>query len=338
MKLPQAYYVLLFIYLLPVLFFISCTKGEVEIEEETSNEYPIDIPKDIKYIEVQKPGTLATVLQKDGLTTVVNLKISGSLNDEDLLTLTRMGRYESLKYLDLSDAYMFDFKWIMTNILYGVSVDQLIVSNHVTEIRMLQDVKKIYIPDNVTKIGSMCFYGSKINSIQLPNRLTCIDCEAFSYCENLKRLELPESVESVGENAFAYSNIEYVYLGENIKYIECGVFNGCYSLKELYMNMDSIPELINHEDTYYSDLGKISLGENVKYIDYEAFSSLLNLKSVYCYNSAPPIVYSEGTFDDTYFLMLRAKNPILYVPRGSMVDYWNASQFSSVFLTIKEIE
>lgn len=56
----------------------------------------------------------------------------------------------------------------------------------------------------MTSIGdSYTFYGcSSLTSITIPNGVTNIGKDAFSYCRGLTSINIPDSVTSIGKNAF----------------------------------------------------------------------------------------------------------------------------------------
>lgn len=338
----KAYGLMLKIYLTVILCgLMSCSKDSVVIEEP--DELP-DIPVTIDEIEVSEPGSIEIVLQKKGLTSTVKLKVSGKLNTEDLNTLSRMGAKESLKYLDLSDTYMYDENGNETDRFLGVRlVETLVISKHVSVIDGLggnladkyAEVKNVVIPDNVTEIASNCFRINKsIESLVLPEKLLCIGESAFEGCKNLKRLELPESLKYIGKRAFVKSGIEFISLEKNINHIERGLFNECLDLKELYINMITVPVLF---EDYNYNVETVVLGKDVDSIREDALLYLNKLKSVYSYSEDVPKLIGYTPISEP-FLSLRSNNVLLYVPKGCFVKYWDDQKFSSSFAALQEMK
>jgi hypothetical protein len=63
--------------------------------------------------------------------------------------------------------------------------------------------KNTVIPNTVTSIGSLAFYGcSGLTSITIPNSVTSIGSRAFSGCSGLTSITIPNSVTSIGHSAF----------------------------------------------------------------------------------------------------------------------------------------
>ena len=75
-------------------------------------------------------------------------------------------------------------------------------------------VKKIKIPEGVTKIGESAFEGcSALEEIEIPNEVTEIGSRAFSKCSSLKGIRIPDKVISIGTQVFEdCSSLEKVEL------------------------------------------------------------------------------------------------------------------------------
>ena len=73
---------------------------------------------------------------------------------------------------------------------------------------------------------------TKIKKETLPNTVTVISDDAFSYCENLSSLTLSNKLESVGYDTFAYcKSLTSVNLPNSLKYADWFLFRDCTSLK-----------------------------------------------------------------------------------------------------------
>lgn len=68
------------------------------------------------------------------------------------------------------------------------------------------------VPDGVTTIGELAFYGTEVAEVTFPKTLTSIKSIAFQGCENLKKIELPKMVNAIDDWTFSYcSQLTDVY-------------------------------------------------------------------------------------------------------------------------------
>ena len=71
-------------------------------------------------------------------------------------------------------------------------------------VKMIGGIKRIIIPDGVTRIGDYAFYScTGLSSIDIPNGVTYIGEFAFCKCSGiLANVFIPDSVEKIGHKAF----------------------------------------------------------------------------------------------------------------------------------------
>ena len=144
-------------------------------------------------INVEEAGTLPTLLT----TSDAKLKVTGFINGTDIKLIRDWVSAGTVTTLDLS----------------GVKI----VSGGVAYYQSFKT------EDNV--IGESMFTEcSKLQAITLPNTITSIQTNAFSYT-GLKSIEIPNSVTRVGLDAFAYcSSLATVVIGNKVKQLDQGVF------------------------------------------------------------------------------------------------------------------
>ena len=170
-------------------------------------------------------------------------------------------------------------------------------------------VRKMSIPSSVTKIGYSAFYGcTNLTSVELPSGVTKIDKYAFSKCTNLTSIELPSGVTSLEIGAFdGCTNLSSIEFPSGLTSLDWGVFDGC------------------------TNLSSITLPSNLKYIGINAFRGCTGLTSIYAFMEKPCTI-EETTFDNETKI-----NATLYVPKGSLLDYWDDSQWKK-FMNIEEFD
>ncbi len=149
-----------------------------------------------------------------------------------------------------------------------------------------KSLTSITIPDSVTSIGGDAFEGCSLTSITvsenntayssqdgilynkektkfihipndlqgdvtIPEGVTSIGYEAFSYCRSLTSITIPDSVTSIGEGAFRYcSSLTSITIPDSVTSIGSYAFRDCYSLVEVY-NKSSLTITAGSEDNGY---------------------------------------------------------------------------------------
>lgn len=170
-------------------------------------------------------------------------------------------------------------------------------------------VRKMSIPSSVTKIGDYAFYNcTNLTSIELPSGVTEIGDYAFYNCTNLSSLTLPSGVKEIGFSAFqGCKSLTSVTIPSGVKYISSFTFYGCESLR--FINLPS----------------------DLKYTGEEAFEGCTGLTSIYAFMEKPCEI-DETTFENETII-----NATLYVPKGSLLDYWDDNQWKK-FMNIEEFD
>lgn len=170
-------------------------------------------------------------------------------------------------------------------------------------------VRKMSIPSSVTKIGDYAFYNcTNLTSIELPSGVTEIGDYAFYNCTNLSSLTLPSGVKEIGFSAFqGCKSLTSVTIPSGVKYISSFTFRDCESLR--FINLPS----------------------DLKYIGEEAFYGCTGLTSIYAFMEKPCEI-DETTFENETII-----NATLYVPKGSLLDYWDDNQWKK-FMNIEEFD
>ena len=170
-------------------------------------------------------------------------------------------------------------------------------------------VRKMSIPSSVTEIGNYAFYGcTNLTSIELPSGVTWLGYAAFGNCTNLSSITLPSGVKNIGSYTFQNcKSLASVTLPSGVERIKYSAFNGCESLRS------------------------ITLPSNVKEIGSNAFSGCKGLTSIYAFMEKPCKIQETAFESETKI------NATLYVPKGSLLDYWDDNQWKK-FMNIEEFD
>lgn len=108
---------------------------------------------------------------------------------------------------------------------------------------------------------NMCGSCPYLQSVILPEGLTCVPPFMFPQCYNLKSIDIPESVTAVGDGAFMETGLESVVIPPRCRNIEGNCFSGC------------------------SELTAVHLPTGLRTIGYSAFSANYELKTIEWYDS-----------------------------------------------------
>lgn len=127
---------------------------------------------------------------------------------------------------DAVNAQLFDFKFILNNtavivIRYnGTAADVTIPSR--------------YQGKPVTAIDHAAFHDSAVTSVTIPDSVTAIPDDAFSYCSNLTNISIPNSVTFIGFSAFnSCTSLKSITLPSSLSTIQSYAFYNCGNLKTI---------------------------------------------------------------------------------------------------------
>ena len=111
-------------------------------------------------------------------------------------------------------------------------------------IRNMFGVKKVIVPDGVTKINSSAFWNCyTLVEITLPDSVEEIESSAFGDCTSLERINLPEGLTRIRSSAFSgCESLQSITLPQSLTRIEGRAFYGCVGLDciEIPKNVQSI--------------------------------------------------------------------------------------------------
>ena len=195
-------------------------------------------------INVEKAGTLSTLVGNDRKFRITNLKLSGELNGTDIKLLREMAGADmndnltdgNLADLDLSDVKIVKQQTSWNSEYYrqtqSINEDNIIPNGMFYNCGNLVSLK---LPKAVTKIEQYSFYYcQKLKTITLYNGIVSIGQDCFNHCVNLSSIVLPNSLVSLGEYAFAScTNLETVTLSNQLSELLGGTFRTCKALTSI---------------------------------------------------------------------------------------------------------
>ena len=148
------------------------------------------------------------------------------------------------------------------------------------------------IPNGVTSIGDDAFsYQDGLTSVNIPSSVTSIGSSAFNDCKGLTSVTIPGSVTNIGSSAFAYcSGLTSVTIPGRVTSIGSSAFSGCSGLTSVNIP-SSVTSIGGNAFFNCSGLTSLTISNGVKSIGYHAFANCNGLTSV----TIPSSVTSIGS-------------------------------------------
>lgn len=212
-------------------------------------------------ITVNVPGSLGDSILNhvENFVDVVSLRLSGTLNNDDLNTIK--GRLSRLLEMDLTDVKMTSLP------------NQLFYQRTQLEI--------VRLPSKLESIGEYAFYQCyALRYIEFPQTLTTINHWAFSECDNLQEVILPEGITYIGNGAFySCDNNKFVKLPSTLAIINSNAFQYNYNLKEVDF-AEGLTHIYNDAFNQCYALNNVKLPTTTYYIGPGAFANNRSLSNI----------------------------------------------------------
>ncbi len=327
--------------------------------ESTTIKLPFVAEKDLT-INISAPGSLKHLLTNEQRRSIIQLKIQGNINDEDIKVIR--DQMLVLETLDLSE----------TNIM-SLPNNAFCYNNHSCGKYTL---KKVVLPDTCVKIGDYAFYGCiNLEEVYAPS-VTSIGIYAFYYCSYIQQLTINGACEQ-GTSGCFNSPIVNLTISDSSTHANCSTWcmpynvhlpssitsvskNFAYTLQSITFDKDykcnmlpgltgtnieeiEIPKSVEHLSlqssgsnlSYCTRLTTVIIPKNslITYFPEGAFTSCPSLKTFICNIPTPPVLISNKPFENTPI-----STCTLYVPKESINAYSSASIWKNfgVILPIEE--
>ena len=210
------------------------------ITEYNGTDTVVVIPSKISSWPVTKIGedafqdntTITSVTIPDSVTEIGSNAFAGCTN---LTSVTYGGDWSNLTIQsgnpaveDAVNAQLFDFKFILND-------------TAVIVIRYKGTAADVTIPSRykgkpVTMIDHAAFHDSAVTSVTIPDSVTSIPDDAFSYCSNLTNISIPNSVTFIGFSAFnSCTSLKSITLPSSLSFISGALFLGCSQLTTIHI-------------------------------------------------------------------------------------------------------
>ena len=256
----------LFLFALFAALCCSCTESNTDENTDpnggsnSGQTTPPDPDSDAKdVIHVPEGGMLAGILNELGLKEPLSLKLSGTLNIFDFMTIRTT---PSLEHLDISRV---NLSVLPEQVFSGCT-----------------NIKSLILPNTLTAIKSYALSKTLLVSISIPASVETIEEYAFEGCEALTSIEIPASVEKIGELAFyGCTSLQTVTFkkGSQLKTIEMSVFGHCKALVSIEIPA-SVETIVGNAFYGCTALASIEIPASVETIGNNAFPYCTALQTV----------------------------------------------------------
>jgi len=311
-------------------------------------------------ITVTTPGAMGdSILAKvENLTDVYCLKLSGTLNDDDLTTLK--SRLTNVTYLDMGDVKMtalpdrfFYQKSALTQVilpktltsigeyafyeckgLTGMDFPSTLKSIGESAFYNCYYLQQVILPEGLTWLGQYAFYNCKHNEyVKLPSTLRNINNYAFKNNDSLKRVEFSEGNKFIGQYAFADCGVlDSLKFPSTLYSIEDGAFDDNTKLSYIEFN-EGLYQIKGSAFYDCDSLKEVTLPSSLVLVWSYPFEYCSNLKKVTCLSIEPP--FCSNGYNPLYRCDMTGRE--LYVPELSINSYKQTSGWDQ-FPTIKPID
>lgn len=191
-------------------------------------------------VDVPTAGTLSNIIQSDKMYKITNLKITGSLNADDIRFIRKMAgcyyngngsKYDGhLQYLDLGS--LSQISYVHSFEVYDENGYRSTLNDCLFPLAYLYNLKTVVLP-NLYKDYNFSLMGCRnLTTAKMPDNLEKIGNNTFKDCSSLEDIRISPTVTSIGEYAFSgCSSLTEIQIPNNVTYIGKYAFYGCSSLK-----------------------------------------------------------------------------------------------------------
>ena len=223
-------------------------------------------------VNVPTAGTLSNIIQSDKMYKITNLKITGSLNADDIRFIRKMAgcyyngsgsKYDGhLQYLDLGS--LSQISYVHSFEVYDENGNRSTLNDCLFPLAYLYNLKTVVLPDLYKDYNFSLMGCRNLTTAKMPDNLEKIGNNTFKDCSSLVDISLSPTITSIGEYAFSgCSSLTEIQIPVNVTYIGQYAFYGCSSLKGINVPTD----FVNISASTFENCANLQYFFNYNYIE-----------------------------------------------------------------------
>jgi hypothetical protein len=247
------------------------------IQSQTITITQAGLPKTIN----STAGGLSTNLSATEQNSIINLKITGTLDARDFKTMR--DNMPKLSFLDISEATISAYNGSLGTASWITTYSANRIPDYAFNVGASSQqytLTAVKLPETINAIGDNAFYSCEaLTGIVIPNSVTYIGTGGFGSCYNLANVVLPNQLTSIESQAFMGCGFSDITIPNTVKTIANYGFSSCRNLRSMVIP-NSVTNIASSAFESCIALTDLTFGSSVRSIGYSAFKGCSSLAGV----------------------------------------------------------
>lgn len=159
----------------------------------------------------------------------------------------------------------------------------------------------LFLPESVNVIGESAFANTGFTKVIIPEGLSRIEKEAFSFCEKLSEVDFSDNVTAIGNGAFKNTKLSSVKIPDKVTMIGESAFEGISTLREVTFPKET-RFTIEDRAFAYAGFTEVTLPANCTKVGTDAFADDYNSELSVVKIKNDSMIIGKDAFPDTVAL------------------------------------